>query len=150
MRVLLAIAFIGFAAATARAADLPTGQTYSGAVFAPGERSQMVWLYDDEPGVLVRHYWGAPWHYHHYFPYSGVAPRAGRYENLSAVSHPKPAASYRRGWDNNWAFERVLAAGLPDLAAPGSTVSQDNGSSDARSGTHQQSHAHGRHGHRMH
>jgi len=147
MRVLLVIAFVGFAAATAPAADLRAGYAYPG-VFAPGERSQMVWLYDDEPGVLVRRYWGAPWHYHHYFPYTGIRPRAGRYENLSAVSHPKPAASYRRGWNNNWAFERVLAAGLPALAAPDSIATQDNGQSDSHA--RQQSHVHGRHGHRMH
>lgn len=148
MRVFLAIAFIGFAAAAVRAADLPNGHTHSEAVIAPAERSQMVWLYDDEPGVLVRRYWGAPWHYHHYFPYAGIPPRAGRYENLSAVSHPKPAASYRRGWNNNWTFERVLAAGLPALSAPDSTATQDDGQSD--SPARQQSHAHGRHGHRMH
>jgi len=149
MRVLLAIALVSFAV-TARAADLPPGHAYWGAVFPLGERSEMVWLYDDEPGVLVRRYWGAPWHYHHYFPYTGIAPRAGRYENLSAVSHPKPAASFRRGWNNNWAFERVLAAGLPALAGPDSIVTQDDGQSDGRSGSRQQSHAHGRHGHRLH
>ena len=51
----------------------------------------MLWLYDDQPGVVVRAYWCAPWRYHHYFPATGILPRIGRYENLSAVSRPHEA-----------------------------------------------------------
>ena len=33
----------------------------------------MVWFYDDQPGVVVRAYWEAPWRYRHYFPATGIA-----------------------------------------------------------------------------
>lgn len=103
MRVLFAVALLSVAWA-ARAADLPVG--HSDGWFGAGQRAEMVWLYDDQPGVVVRTYWSAPWHDHHYYPYTGIAPRLGRYENLSAPSHPsKPAQTYRRTWNNNWAFE---------------------------------------------
>ena len=71
----------------------------------------MVWFYDDQPGVVVRAYWEAPWRYHHYFPITGIRPRLGRSENPSAVSRPqKPAQTYRRSWSNNWAVEHLYAA----------------------------------------
>ena len=69
MRVLLAIAMLGFgiaAGSAARAADIPTGSP--GTYFERGQRSEMLWLYDDQSGVVVRAYWDAPWRYHHYFP----------------------------------------------------------------------------------
>ena len=102
MRVLFAVVLLGLGSA-ARAADLPLGD--SGLVFEPPQHAAMVWLADDQPGVIVRRYWSPPWHYHHYYPFTGVAPRVGRAENLSAVSPPaKPAKSYRRSWNNNWAY----------------------------------------------
>ena len=77
----------------------------------------MVWLYDDQPGVVVRASWSAPWHDHHYYPYTGQLPRLGRYENLSAPSHPsKPAQTYRRTWSNNWAFEHSPVILPPKLS----------------------------------
>ena len=100
MRVVLAFALLA-AAFAARAADLPIGA--GGLDYS--QRSEMVWYYDDQPGVVVRDYASAPWHNHHYFPYTGIKPRVGRYENLHAVIHPKPARSYHRSWSNNWAFE---------------------------------------------
>jgi hypothetical protein len=151
MRVLLAIALLGFAGGGfARAADLPVG--YSGGAFDQGQRSEMVWLYDNQPGVVVRPYWSAPWHYHHYFPYTGIAPRIGRYENLSAISHPgKPAKSYRRSWSNNWAFGHSQSA---YLQAPGNQDSlgnqQDDNQSNSRSGARHRPQAHGHHNLRMH
>ena len=128
MRVLLAIGLLGFACrGLAYAADLPVGSF--GGEFNQGQRSEMVWLYDNQPGVVVRSYWSAPWHDHHYFPYSGIRPRVGRYENLSAVSHPsKPAKSYRRSWSNNWAFERAQSVGLQPLVIQGD--SRPDSSSD--------------------
>ena len=110
MRLLLAIAVLGFgiAGGAARAADLPAG--YSGTYYEHGQRSEMVWFYDDQPGVVVRAYWEAPWRYHHYFPITGIRPRLGRSENPSAVSRPqKPAQTYRRSWSNNWAVEHLHA-----------------------------------------
>jgi hypothetical protein len=59
MRVLLAIALLGFGIAgvgAARAADLPAGYSapYSGRYFEHAQHSEMLWLYDDQPGVVVR------------------------------------------------------------------------------------------------
>ncbi len=119
MRVLLAIALLGFGiAGAARAADLPAD--YPRTYFEHGQRSEMVWFYDDQPGVVVRAYWEAPWRYRHYFPATGIAPHIGRYENLSAVSRPmKPAKTYRRSWSNNWAFEHILSADAQPLVILG-------------------------------
>jgi len=66
MRTLLAIALIVFgitAGSAARGADVATGHTgsYSSRYSEQGQRSAMLWLYDDQPGVVVRAYWRAPW-----------------------------------------------------------------------------------------
>ena len=93
----------------------------------------MVWLYDDEPGVVVRAYWHAPWRYHHYFPATGIRPRIGRYENLSAVSRPpKPAKTYRRSWSNNWAVEHLYAASAQPLATQGDSQTDNQPDSAVR------------------
>ena len=139
MRVLLAIALMGFGiVGAARAADLPVGY------FAEPERSEMVWLYNDEPGTVVRAYWSAPWHYHHYFPATGIMPRVGRYENLSAISRPqKPAKTYRRSWSNNWAVEHLSAVGAQPIAIQGDI--QADGQLDSKSNYRHRPHAHGVH-----
>ena len=124
MRVLLAIALLSVAFA-ARAADLPVEN------FDVAQRAEMVWLYDDQPGVVVRAYWSEPWHNQHYFPYTGLRPRVGRHENLSAPSHPsKPAQTYRRTWNNNWAFEHSPVILFPpgDLAG---VFNQDGNQQDS-------------------
>ena len=139
MRVLFAIALLSFAVA-ARAADLPIGSAEGG--FGVGQRAEMVWLYDDQPGVVVRAYWSEPWHNHHYYPYTGIPPRLGRYENLSAPSHPsKPAQTYRRTWNNNWAFEHSPVI-LPEPGDQTGISNQDGGQHD--------SHAHRRFRPRVH
>ena len=149
MRVLLAIALLGFGIAgvsAARAADLPAG--YSARYFEHGQRSEMLWLYDDQPGVVVRAYWEAPWRHHHYFPATGIAPRIGRYENLSAVSHPpKPAKTFRRSWSNAWAVEHLYAASAQPLATQGDSQAdtQPNTQPDTQPGTRHRPHAHGSH-----
>jgi hypothetical protein len=149
MRVLLAIALLSFGIAgvgAARAADLPAGYStpYSGRYFEHAQHSKMLWLYDDQPGVVVRAYWEAPWRYHHYFPATGIAPRIGRYENLSAVSHPpKPAKTFRRSWSNAWAVEHLYAASAQPLATPGD--SQADTQPDTQSNTRHRPHAHGSH-----
>lgn len=145
MRVLLAIALLGLGVAggsPARAADIPTGS--AGTYFEHGQRSEMVWLYDDQPGVVVRAYWDAPWRYHHYYPATGIRPRMGRYENLSAVSPPmKPAKTFRRSWSNNWAVQHLYAVSAQPLATQGDN--QADNQPDTQSGKRHRPHAHGAH-----
>ncbi len=93
MRVLLAIALLGFGIAgvtVASAADLPIAHSgsYSAGYFEHGRHSAMLWTYDDQPGVVVRAYWRAPWRHHHYFPATGKPPDIGRDEELSALGEP--------------------------------------------------------------
>ena len=162
MRVLLAIALLGFGIAgvgAARAADLPAGYStpYSGRYFEHAQHSEMLWLYDDQPGVVVRAYWEAPWRYHHYFPATGIAPRIGRYENLSAVSPPpKPAKTFRRSWSNNWAVQNLYAVNAQPLATQGDNQAnaqplatrgdnQADTQPDTQPGTRHRPHAHGSH-----
>lgn len=121
MRVLFAVALISLGLAgvsAASAADLPSVQSndYSTRSFAAGQRAEPLVIYDDQPGVLVRAYWLAPWRHRHYFPATGKRPRIGRYENLSAVGRPsKPAQTFQRSWSNAWAYEHELprARALP-------------------------------------
>ena len=149
MRVLLATALLSFGIAgvgAARAADFPSGYStsYSGRYFEHAQHSEMLWLYDDQPGVVVRAYWRAPWRYHHYFPATGIPPRIGRYENLSAVSRPmKPAKTFRRSWSNAWAVERLYAASAQPLATQAD--SQADTQPDTQPGTRHRPHAHGSH-----
>ncbi|HEY1475829.1 MAG TPA: hypothetical protein VGF53_17295 [Pseudolabrys sp.] len=144
MRILLAIALFacGLAGGVARAADIPAGD--AARYFEQGQRSEMLEFYDDQPGVVVRGYWEAPWGYRHYFPTTGIRPRIGRYENLSAVSPPlKPARTFRRSWSNNWAFERILAADTQTFASQYNI--QADIQSGTQSGTHHRPHPHGPH-----
>lgn len=128
MRVLFAIALLSFAVA-ARAADLPVGNSNNG--FDGLQRAEMVWLYDDQPGVVVRAYWSEPWQGRHYFPFDGIRPRLGRRENLSAPSHPsKPAQSYSRTWNNNWAFEHSPVI-LPPPGDQSGVVNPDGNQQDS-------------------
>lgn len=111
MRVLPAIALLGFGIAgvtAASAADLPIAHSgsYSAGYFEHGRHSAMLWTYDDQPGVVVRAYWRAPWRHHHYFPATGTPPDIGRDEDLSALGKPsKVAKTFRRTWSNAAAFE---------------------------------------------
>jgi len=143
VRVVFAIALLSVAVA-ARAADLPVG--YSGGY---GERSEMIWLYDNQPGVVVRAYWSAPWRDHHYFPYTGIRPRSGRYEKLS-VGPAKPATTYRRTWNNNWAFEHAPVI-LPSYNVQGELSYRQDASNqgdkqgNSQSGNRRRMHLRGRH-----
>lgn len=144
MRILLAVALFacGLAGGVARAADFPTSD--AARHFELGQRSEMLEFYDDQPGVVVRAYWEAPWRYHHYFPATGIQPHRGRYENLSAVSHPqKPAKTYRRSWSNNWAVQHLYAVSVQPPAVEGGAQldTQSNTQSDSR----RRPHAHGPH-----
>src|ERR1700693_5309712 len=106
MRVLPAIALLGFGiagvtAASATALPIAHSGSYSAGYFEHGRRSAMLWTYDDQPGVVVRAYWRAPWRHHHYFPATGSPPDIGRDEDLSAIGEtpkegktvPPPAAN---------------------------------------------------------
>jgi len=111
MRMLLALAVLiaGVAvAAPARAADLVGGEvTWAGAV-----RAGSVIILDDQPGVIVRHYWLPPWRNRHYFPTSDKPPVLGRRENLNAPSEaPIPPATFYRAWSTNSLF-------FPDVLPP--------------------------------
>ena len=149
MRALLAIALLGFGIAggsAARAADLSAGHVrpFSAHYFEHGQRAGMLLVYDDQPGVVGRAYWRAPWRYHHYFPATGIPPRIGRYENLSVVSRPpKPAKTFRRSWSNAWAVEHLYAASVQPLATQGD--SQADAQPDTQPGTRHRPHAHGSH-----
>lgn len=148
MRFLFVMALLSVAS-VARAADLPVGSL--GGEFDYGQRSEMVWLYDNQPGVVVRPYWSAPWHNHHYFPYTGIRPRVGRYENLSAVSQPsKPAKSYRRTWNNHWAIEHAEPVNLQPLGNLDVSGSLDDSQDNSRSGARHKPQAHGDHRRRIH
>jgi hypothetical protein len=144
MRVLLAIAVLSFgiAGGAARAADLQAGHPgiYSARDFVYAQRSEMLWIDDDQPGVGVRAYWRAPWRHHHYFPATGILPRIGRNENLSAVSRPpKPAKTFRRSWSNAAALELEQSAGVQPLG------SEPDSQPNTRSGTRHRPHVRGSH-----
>ena len=144
MRVLLAIALIGFGlAGAARAADLPVGS--SGAISRSPNAAKWCGSTMTSRALLTRAYWSAPWHYHHYFPATGIRPRVGRYENLSAVRRAqKPAKSYHRSWSNNWAIEHLYAVNVQPLVIEGDI--QADVQRGTRSSDRHRPHAHGFHG----
>ncbi|MGH6684087.1 MAG: hypothetical protein ACRECA_09245 [Pseudolabrys sp.] len=126
MRVLLALVLAVFGSAgvtAARAADLSV--EHSGG-YAPrfgfvenGERAGMLLIYDNQPGVLVRAYWSAPWRHHHYFPATGRMPAVGRDEHLSVLSPPpRPAKTFKRSWSNAAALERASEHEQPIYLLP--------------------------------
>lgn len=117
MRVLLAAAVIALGSTGVRAADFG----WQGGDYEFGYRSAPLIIYDVEPGVTMRPYWLEPLGHRHYFPATGKRPRAGRRENLFAVSRPsKPARTFQRSWSNLWAFadESPRAPLNPRLAPP--------------------------------
>lgn len=102
MRALVAIAILvcGLGGVTAvSAADLSSNRSARSYTYNfNGQRAELLTIYDNQPGVLVRTYWQAPWRNRHYFPTMGKRPRLGRVENLSARRASKPAESYYRFW----------------------------------------------------
>ena len=80
------------------AADLSkggdTGSTYYSAY---GARIEPIVIYDDQPGVIGRSYWYAPWANRHYFPKTGKRPRVGRLEHITARPASK-AEDYFQLW----------------------------------------------------
>ena len=140
MRAFLIIALIGLglAGGPARACDNHCGYhgyhhrgIYTADRYVYGERAGMRFVYSDEPGTLIRPYWRAPWHHHHYFPRSAKKPKYGRHERLSAPRrHLHVARSFRRNWSNADAFghEWRREAPIYDAAprAPRSPQPSDN------------------------
>ena len=99
------------------AADLPVGHS-AGYFSTNSQRAELLVTYDDQPGIVMRPYWYAPWHSHHYFPFSRIRPRLGRLENLSAIGpRPKLAPTFHRSWSNAWTFEHALP---PQVEPPSS------------------------------
>ena len=107
-RYLTPAIFAGFIGAvgvtTVMAADLSHGgdggtNYYS----AYGARIEPIVIYDDQPGVIGRSYWYAPWANRHYFPKTGKRPRIGRLEHLPARS-PSRAENYFRRWTASSGF----------------------------------------------
>jgi hypothetical protein len=129
MRVLLAIVLAVFGSAdvtAARAADLsiehPGGYAPRFGFVENGERAGMLLIYDNQPGVLVRAYWSAPWRHHHYFPATGRMPAVGRDEHLSVLGPPpRLAKTFKRSWSNAAALDRALEREQPIYPPPPGT-----------------------------
>ena len=101
MRVLAALAVAAVLATLGVASVAPAAAGDLSGFAAAERRAIPVVIYDDQPGVVVRIYWSAPWRNHHYFPLSYVRPRLGRVEDLNAHRPaPKPAQSFHREWSN--------------------------------------------------
>ena len=116
---LVAVIFAGiFGAAGATAAnatDLSNGGAAGSNYYsAYGSRIEPIVIYDDQPGVIVRSYWYAPWANRHYFPRTGKRPRMGRLEHISARPNSR-AENYFRRW--------TVSSGYP-LVLPPSRASQ--------------------------
>jgi hypothetical protein len=118
-RYLVPVVIAGFACtvgvAMAMAADLSkSGDAGSNYYSAYGARIEPIVIYDDQPGVIGRSYWYAPWANRHYFPKTGRRPRVGRLEHISTRPTPK-AEDYFQMW--------TVSSGVPfDL--PPSRASQ--------------------------
>jgi hypothetical protein len=69
-----------------------------------GMRATQLVIYDYQLGVTMRPYWLAPWRQHHYFPWTGKAPKLGRLERSSADHRPVPAESFYRVWSTSQPF----------------------------------------------
>jgi hypothetical protein len=124
MRVLVAIAFLVLGAAAASAADagaVRAGHGHFVAHYDPvGRPAGQVFIYDWEPGVVVRAYWLAPWRDRHYFPFG-----RDRFDLHRVRAHwvrPRPAKSFRRYWSASSVFEvpppRYWPAPLPAPRPP--------------------------------
>ncbi len=119
-RYLIPVIFAGFVGTvgmtTAMAADLShggdAGSTYYSAYAA---HIEPIVIYDDQPGVIGRSYWYAPWANRHYFPRTGKRPRMGRLEHISAARPNARAENYFRRW--------TASSGYP-LAFPPTRASQ--------------------------
>jgi hypothetical protein len=116
MRLLSALACAAALAASGFAALTPAAAGSRQAAWDDRdvERAAPVVIYDDQPGVVVRPYWRAPWRYRHYYPHTGVIPRLGRDEDLTAGSiRPRRAQSFHREWSTSSGATRETPADYP-------------------------------------
>jgi hypothetical protein len=92
------------------AADLSHGgDAGAGYYSAYGVRIEPIVIYDDQPGVIGRSYWYAPWANRHYFPKTGKRPKVGRLEHITARSASR-AEDYFRRW--------TVSSGFPIYVPP--------------------------------
>jgi len=122
MRVLVAIAIIALGVTAAGAADLDSahgGHAHFVAHYDPiGRPAGQLYIYDWEPGVVVRAYWLPPWRHRHYFPH-GHDRWDVRYVNSHPV-RPRPAEPFYRFWGTSSGFDvppRYWPAPAPPLEA---------------------------------
>jgi hypothetical protein len=111
---------IGAAGLTAaHAADVPSRRSFVSGNYSPfGVRTEPLVIYDDQPGVIVRSYWYAPWRNRHYFPSTGRRPKVGRLERITARPASK-AEDYFRYWSISSVFApELLPEYAPRLVAP--------------------------------
>lgn len=94
-------------AASVRAADLPV-DPYGGDYGSYGvccrtayQPVPQVVILDDEPGVVVRHWWLPPWRNRHYYPHGrrSLKRRSSRRQRHSRAE-PQLARRYMRYWTN--------------------------------------------------
>ena len=103
--------------APGNAAELSYEQNTGGYGYAAyGARMEPVIIYDDQPGVIVRSYWDAPWDNRHYFPRTGRKPRVGRLEHISAHPRVSKAQSYFRYWAASSVFISEIPGPVPGPA----------------------------------
>jgi hypothetical protein len=104
-----AIAVWAASSAAASAADVSAGgPTVGYGLYAYSPRIEPLIVYDYQPGVIVRSYWGSPWQNRHYFPKTGKRPKVGRLERVTARKGSTPQDFYRSWWASS-----VFAPGLP-------------------------------------
>ena len=101
-RYLVPVIFAGIigiaSVTTVVAADLSKGGDGASTYYsAYGARIEPIVIYDDQPGVIGRSYWYAPWANRHYFPKTGKRPRVGRLEHITARPASR-AEDYFRRW----------------------------------------------------
>ena len=126
MRILLAAIVVSASVTAASAADLRAGTSADRTIYSPavGQRSDTVLVYDDQPGIVVRAYWQAPWRNHHYFPFTGHRPKIGRAENLAAPRHISAAPeTFRRYWsaESDMTQQQVYVVAPPAAHNPGAS-----------------------------
>lgn len=120
--------------APSKAADLGSPNEHL-RMTVSGKRAGTILVYDNQPGMMMRAYWRAPWRNRHYFPMTGQQPLIGRDEVIPGADRemPEPAERFFRMWSTSSVFanEDVPAATLPDnslnaIPLPANPLAQQN------------------------
>ena len=108
--VVIAVSLAGLivGAACARAADLPVAPYGEGGYGGYGvccraayQPVPQVVILDDEPGVVVRHWWLPPWRNRHYYPHGRLSlKRRSSDRQRHSRAEPQLARRYVRYWTN--------------------------------------------------